>query len=126
MGFKDMVDAANRKVFLDTDKFGDIRTVKYDKETYEDIPVILVGIKLKDRRKIIMQEGKRDNTQGYYEATAILRCALSDIGGKKPKQGQRIQINNEEGGGGFFKKFTVASSDCSMGMLRLELEAIDE
>lgn len=37
-----------------------------------------------------------------------------------------IRINDQEGGGGFFREFYVASSVCEMGMLRVELEAVDE
>ena len=47
-----------------------------------------------------------------------LVCALA--------KGGRIEVNDEEGGGGFFRRFYVASSVCEMGMLRVELEAIDE
>ena len=36
------------------------------------------------------------------------------------------RINDQEGGGGFFREFYVASSVCEMGMLRVELEAVDE
>ena len=42
------------------------------------------------------------------------------------ERGQRIRINDQEGGGGFFREFYVASSVCEMGMLRVELEAVDE
>ena len=58
--------------------------------------------------------------------SSALHCALSDLGGNQPEKGMRIQINNREGGGGFFREFYVASSVCEMGMLRVELEAIDE
>lgn len=51
-------------------------------------------------------------------------CQIS--AGCSPERGQRIRINDKEGGGGFFREFYVASSVCEMGMLRVELEAVDE
>ena len=94
-GFKDMVARDNFGVFLNCDEFAEKRTVKYDGATYEDIPIVLSGLK-------------------------------ENLGGVQPERGQRIRINDQEGGGGFFREFYVASSVCEMGMLRVELEAVDE
>ena len=107
-GFKDMVARDNFGVFLNCDEFAEKRTVKYDGATYEDIPIVLSGLK-----------------DGETTVTAT-HCALSDLGGVQPERGQRIRINDQEGGGGFFREFYIASSVCEMGMLRVELEAVDE
>ena len=40
--FKDMVARDIHSVFLDTNFFGEKRTVEYDGERYEDIPVVLM------------------------------------------------------------------------------------
>ena len=108
-GFKDMVAADIHNVFLNTDEFAELRTIRYDGEEYQD------------RRQL-----QSDHVQGLYLVTSVLHCALSDLGGKQPEKGGRIEVNDEEGGGGFFRRFYVASSVCEMGMLRVELEAIDE
>ena len=50
-GFKDMVARDNCGVFLNCDEFAEKRTVKYDGATYEDIPIVLSGLKEKDRRQ---------------------------------------------------------------------------
>ena len=121
MSFKGMVAADNKNVFLNTSEFAEYRTVLYDGGRYEDIPVVLTGLKEKDRRALV-----NDHAQGLYQVTSVLHCAISDLGGNKPEQGQRIKINNEEGGSGFFYEFYVATSVCELGMLRVELEAIDE
>lgn len=121
MSFKDMVAADIHNVFLNTGEFAERRTVEYDGERYEDIPAVLSGLKEKDRRQLVS-----DHVQGLYLVSAVLHCAIADLGGKQPEKGQRIKINDEEGGGGFFREFYVASSTCEMGMLRVELEAIDE
>lgn len=120
-GFKDMVARDNFGVFLNCDEFAEKLTVKYDGATYEDIPIVLSGLKEKDRRQLMS-----DHAQGLYIVSSVLHCALSDLGGVQPERGQRIRINDQEGGGGFFREFYVASSVCEMGMLRVELEAVDE
>jgi hypothetical protein len=126
MGFKEMVEAANKRTFLDTERFAAKRTIKYDGQVYQDIAVDLQQLTEKDRRVSIIQDGRRDNTQGLYMVSAVLYCALSDIGGKKPEKGQNISINNREGGGGFFAKYQIDASTCEFGMVQLSLEAIDE
>lgn len=121
MDFKDMVSADIHSVFLNLMEFAKKRTVIYDDERYEDIPIVLSGLHEKDRRQLTS-----DHLQGLYLVSSVLHCALSDLGGNQPEKGTRIQINDEEGGGGFFREFYVASSVVEMGMLRAELEAIDE
>lgn len=121
MSFKEMVHEDIKNVFLNTDEFAEIRTVEYDGVSYEDIPVVLT-----DEAEQGRQQNVSDHVQGLYLLTAVLYCALEDLGGIQPEKGRPIQINDEEGGGGFFQKFYVAASSCEMGMLRVELEAIDE
>lgn len=124
-GFKDMVASDNLGVFLNNDEHAEKRTVIYDGETYDGvdgqgIPVLLTKLKEKDRRQLVT-----DHAQGLYLVTTVLHCTLSDIGGTLPEKGQRIKINEEEGGG-FFYEYRIAASGCAMGMVRAELEAIDE
>lgn len=120
-GFKDMVAADNSNVFLNMDEFAERRTIVYDDVTFTDIPVVLSGLKEKDRRQL-----QSDHVQGLYLASHTLHCARSDLGGKQPEKGAKLYINDREGGGGFVRKFYVTSSVCEMGMLRVELEAVDE
>ena len=119
--FKDMVAEDVHSVFLNLDEFAERRTVRYDGDEYLDIQVVLSGLKEQDRRQL-----QSDHLQGLYLVSSVLHCALSDLGGNQPEKGARIKINDQEGGGGFFREFYVASSVCEMGMLRVELEAIDE
>lgn len=121
MSFKDMVAADNKAVFMNLGEFAEKRTVKFDGDVFVDIPIVLTGLKEQDRRQLT-----GDHAQGLYLVTSVLHCALSDVGGKQPEKGQRILINDEEGGGGFFQPFFVASSVVEMGMLRVELEEISE
>ena len=121
MSFKDMVADDIHNVFLNLEELAEKRTIEYDGERYEDIPIVLKGIKERDRRQLVS-----DHVQGLFLATTVLHCALDDLGGNQPEKGTLIRINDEEGGGGFFHGFYVASSICEMGMLRVELEATDE
>lgn len=120
-GFKDMVAADNAAVFLNLNEFAEKRTIRYDGEEYVDIAVVLSGLKEKDRSQSVS-----DHAQGLYLVSRILHCRSDDLGGKQPEKGQKLFINDREGGKGFFQGFYVASSVCVMGMLRVELEAIDE
>lgn len=126
-GFKDMVAADNRNVFLRCEEFAELRTVVYDGVTYDGqehkgIPIVLSGLKEKDRRQLVLT----DHVQGLYLVSSVLHCAVADLGGKQPEKGQHIKINDEDGGAGYFQAFRVASSVCELGMLRVELEALDE
>jgi hypothetical protein len=119
-GFKDKVARDVKKVFLNLDKFGELRTISYDGETFEDIPVVMSGLKEKDRTQTVS-----DHVQGLYLVTATLHCAVEDLRGIQPEKGTRIKINDQEGSG-YFREYYIASSVCEMGMLRVELEAISE
>lgn len=117
MSFKDMVNADIHGVFLNSAEFADTRTVIYDGKTYADIPIVLTGIKEKDRRTL-----QSDHAQGLFMVSYTMHAALSDIGDVLPEKGMRIRINDN----GFFRDFYIASSGIDMGMVRLELEGIDE
>ncbi len=109
-GFKDMVAADNINVFLNFEEFAEKRTVIYDGVTYDGpdhngIPIVLSGLKEKDRRQLVS-----DHVQGLYLVSSVLHCAIEDLGGNQPE----------------IREFYVASSVCEIGMLRIELEAIDE
>lgn len=121
MSFKEMVAADIHNVFLNPSEFAEIRTIEYDGERYEDIPITLSGPKQEERQQTVT-----DHAQGLYRVSAVLHCALKDLDGNQPEQGRSIRINDEVGGEGFFQEYYVASSVCRMGMLRIGLEAIDE
>lgn len=120
MGFKDMVAADIKGVFLNLDEFGELRTIILDGEKYENVTVVISGLKEKDRHQLTSDHG-----QGLYTVSAVLHCAIADLGGRQPENGQRIKISDDDTGQ-FFKLFYVAKSDCEMGMLRVELEEVSE
>lgn len=120
MSFKDMVKADIHKTFLNAAEFGEIRTIIYDDVTYEDVSVDITGVKERDRRVLVS-----DHVQGLYLVSCVLHCALDDVGGILPEKGMRIKINKAEGGK-FFQEYRIGKSFLEMGMLRLELEAVDE
>ena len=121
LSFKQQLAADNLDVFLNTMEFAELRTVIYDGERFEDVPLVLA-----EPEEEVRPQLATDHAEGLYQVTAKLFCALDDLGGYLPEQGQRLQINDEAGGGGFFQEYYVASSICEMGLVELELEAISE
>lgn len=115
--FKDMLETDNKNVFMNVNEFAELHTIIYDGVTYKDVPLVLSGIKEKDRRQLVS-----DHVQGLYLVSTVMHCTASDLGGVVPEKGIRIKISD----GDFLRDFTVASSVCVEGMLRVELEAIDE
>jgi hypothetical protein len=120
MGFKDMVESDIHDVFLNLDEFASARTVIYDGTSYDSIPIVLTGLKEKDR-----SASNGDHTVGLYRVTSVMHCDIKDIGDVQPEQGKVIEISDEDDES-FFHRFFIATSTVEMGMVRLELEAIDE
>lgn len=117
MSFKDMVAVDNLNVFLDLETFGEKHTIAYDGETYADVQCVISQLKEQDRSTKM-----RDHAQGLYLVTAILHCRIDDIGGILPEKGGKIYVSDN----GFMRQYFVSQAGCDMGMVRLELEAIDE
>ena len=63
-----------------------------------------------------------DHAQGLYRVSRVLHCDIAALGGKQPEKDCKLGIDED----GFVRNYYVASSVCEMGMLRVELEAIDE
>lgn len=118
--FKDMVARDVRKVFLNTDEFAETRTIRYDGEEYPDIPVVLEGPVQEKRNRLT-----DDHIRGLHMITATLYCAQEDLGGRVPEQGSGLEITTREGGK-FFQKYYVVASTSHMGMLHVELEAMEQ
>lgn len=116
-GFKDMVQADIKRVFLNDLEFAEQHNIIYDGDTFEDVPIVMTGIREQDRQQLVW-----DHLQGLYRVTTVVHLAASDLGGTVPEKGMKIKIND----GDFYREFFIASSVNEVGMLRLELEAIDE
>lgn len=119
--FKDMVAHDIDAVFMNVDEFAVLRTIRYDGEEYVDVPVVLDQLEEKDRKPNV-----NDHAEGLYRVTDLLFCSRAKLGGKLPEVGQKLKVNNREGGGGFFRTYYVASSTEKNGMLQVGLGAIDE
>lgn len=120
MSFKDMVAADIRKIYLNTEEFAEKRSIMYDDVTYVDVPVVITGVKEKDRRVLVS-----DHVQGLYLVSCVMHCAIADVGGILPEKGCRLRISRSEGSQ-FYQEYRIGKSFLEMGMVRLELEAIDE
>ena len=116
-----MLAADNKRVFLNTGEFASLRTIIYDGQSFVNIPVVLSGLREDER-----QQKAAGHAQGLFLVKTLLQCALADLEGRQPQKGARLQINNQEGGGGFFREFYIKEAVCEFGMLRLELEDMNE
>ena len=121
MSFKDTV-AADNSIFLNANEFAELRTIKYDGNVYESIPVILTKVKESERTVVT-----NNYTQGIHLVSVVAHMSVADIGGVLPEQKRHIMIDDGEALGlPFFQKFTIVTSHLKMGLVTLELEAYDE
>ena len=102
--FKDMVARDNARTFMNLDEFAEKRIVVYDGVTYDGedhagIPVVLSGLKEKDRRQLMS-----DHIQGLFLVSSVLHCRIQDLGGNQPEKGTRMEISDP---------MTLPSSDAS-------------
>lgn len=118
MGFQDTIRRDNHAVFLNTAEFAHLRDVVYDEVAYTGIPLVMTGAKQQERPRL-----DADRVEGLYHVTSIVHVAQSDIGGLQPKQNMIIRISDDVGS---MRRYTVASSVVEEGMVRLELEGMDE
>lgn len=118
MSFKNMVLRNNENVFMNPDEFADLRTITYDGDEYEDVRCVMSQLKAQDRPQF-----SSDHMQGIYSVTSILHFPVSSLGGNVPEKGSKITVTNDED---FPMEYYVAQSGCDHGMVRLELEALDE
>lgn len=122
MSFKDTVRDDIVNVFLNTDEFADIHTVRYDGREYRDVPVCLQKIKLSESGL-----SSKNHAEGVFTVSAKAYFNLADVGGILPEQGMIFAIDDGEAAGRpFFVKYRVATAENAMGMACLELEAYDE
>jgi hypothetical protein len=118
MSFRESVLQDNLAVFSNVDEFADLRTVVYDGEEYEEVPVVMTQLKEKDRSANV-----KDHAQGLYLVNAIAHFPADKLGNHVPEKGCKISITDDDD---FPHTYYVAQSGCDLGMVRLELEAYDE
>lgn len=124
MSFKDQVMRDNKSVFCNPDEFAESLTVVYEGVTYagaEDkgIPAVLTRAKEKDRKQL----RDDDYAEGIYRVNATMHFALEDLDGIKPEKGSKLRISED---GEYYQTYYIVTSACQMGMVILELEAMDE
>lgn len=119
MSFREMVEQDNHTVFSNTSEYADLRTVWYDGDRYDEVPVTMTKLKEKDRTVTT----QKNHAQGIYLVTAIVHFPKDKLGGRVPEKGAKISISEDDG---FGMQYYVAQSGCDLGMVRLELEAYDE
>lgn len=122
MGFKEMVEADNKRVFLNTDEFAELRFIRYGGRIYEDVPLVLENLKESDRTVI-----QSDHMRGIFRVSAKAYFSADSLGGVVPKKGQYFEVNDGMAlGKPFFMRYKIVTTSCEMGMICLELEMLDE
>ena len=103
MSFRDMVNEDNTSVFMNQDDFANTHTIEYDGETYKNVPCVISQLEEQDRVTKM-----RHHSQGmkYARRSGAQVIGISD--------------------GDFMREYYVAESGCDLGMIRLELEALDQ
>lgn len=118
-----MVARDNRAVFCNPNEFAELRRVVYEGVTYDGedglgIPVVLTKAREKDRRQL-----KDDHGEGIFRVNATMHCAIDDLNGVLPQKGTKIRLSE---GVDFYYTYYIVTSSEQMGMVILELEALDE
>ncbi len=122
MSFKELVEADSKSVFLNGNEFADLHTIRFDSNEYADIPLVITKIKQSDR--VVVQS---DHMQGIFLVSEKVYFNLEDTDGNIPEQGKMFEI--DEGvalGRPFFQRYNVITVENAMGMICVELEALDE
>lgn len=121
--FRKQLEADSTGVFLNSDEFGQVRTVRYDGEVYENISIVLdEGVEVPHHNNKIM---KTDHSKGLLKGQTRLYCQRADLGGHLPEVEDCLELESEKRQG-FWIKYTVAESGCDEGMLNLLLKKVDE
>ncbi len=122
MSFLDQVAADNMNVFLNCNEFAEIKTVEYDGVTYPDIPVVLTRLE-QSKTPVPVTE----HFEGLRTVSSKAHIALSDLNGIQPEEGAWIRIEDGTAlGEKFLRRYLIVTSGVAMGMLTLELEAIED
>jgi hypothetical protein len=132
MSFKDVVAEDIHAVFLNVDEFAEIRNIWYDGKIYENVPIVLHGLKENDRKRLtsgVKEQGGRnsvaDRVEGLWSEQRVAHVAVDDIGGVLPEKGKQFRISVAEGSGRY-RTYRIAASVLDMGMCRLELGVLTE
>ncbi len=118
--FLDMVSRDNQRVFTNTNELGEKHTIMYDGHTYEAVPITMSAITQSKREQVT-----EDYAEGLYLVSAVMHCLACDLKGSKPERGERIKIS-DRAVPQFFNEYVIASVADEFGLLRIELEVIDE
>ena len=124
--FTDMIEKDNETVFLNLEEFAERKTVIYQGKEYADVPVVMTGMR-ENRRGQTMRDGIRirtaDYASGLFETRTVLHMLASDLGNIQPEKGTLFSIRETDT---YSRDYYVFESKIEKGMLRLDLEGIDE
>lgn len=117
--FKDCVAADAFKTFLNQEEHAETRTVRYNGEVYENVPVIEDSMDEVSRSNSAIR--RQDYAQGLLKREVTLFCAAESLGGVMPERGTYLEVS-EGASATVFHKYRVVEASKEVGMYRLELE----
>lgn len=121
-----MVQSDIASVLMNTNEFAENHTIRYDGEVYDSIPVILQKI-MQSEKHFSQKFSQSSRMEGVFQVSAVAYIHESDLCGVIPEQGQLFEIDDGEAlGEPFFRRYTVVTSKCEMGLITLELRHYDE
>lgn len=109
--FKESLKTDLKNVFHNSEEFADYMTIYYDREKYENIPVII------DRQAKERNKKSSDHETIIYSFDVTAYIHLSDLG-FVPRKNHTIQIGSEE--------YSIVTAKEEMGEIILELVVYDE
>lgn len=111
-------------VFLNLNEFGELRTIEYNGESYEDIPVVITREKV-GKRHVASTFTVKDHAQGLMLDTVKVHVKRTSIG-ELPELYTRLYINDTEDPEFMHAYYVSAVRTDIGGMVIIELEEIDE
>jgi len=122
MTFQERLKRDLEKVFLNTNEFAEKRTIQYEDQCFEDIPVVLSSLHWSGLHQASASDRPGDHVQGLFQDSVTLYCSKEDFGNLQPEQGALVQIRNANDS---FESYYVLSSTCELDLfLSIELRRV--
>ena len=109
--FRELLETDLNNVFHNSEEFANYMTIYYDREKYENIPVII------DRQANERSKKSADHEAIIYSFDATAYIHLADLG-FVPRKNHTIQIGDME--------YSIVTAKEEMGEIKLELVVYDE
>lgn len=126
MSFKSMIHDDIGGVFLNFSEFAERRDIRFNGNEYDKVPIVLQNTRERDRREH-RTSFQDDPSQGFYLTRVVAFVALDSFNGVQPEQGIHMELKMDgRHGQPWWKRYAVRESQETDGLLKIQLEAVDE